>query len=75
MKIKFQRKEIIDAIMAENGNDIEAAKKPFADYDAIKEQLQTAKDGLKAFEGVDVAQLQGEITKLQGQLTDKDKEW
>ena len=68
-------KEIIDAILAENGRDIEAAKKPFADYDSIKEQLQTAKDGLKAFEGVDVAQLQGEITKLQGQLTDKDKEW
>lgn len=68
-------KEIIDAIMAENGRDIEAAKKPFADYESIKEQLQTAKDGLKAFEGVDVAQLQGEITKLQGQLTDKDKEW
>ena len=68
-------KEIIDAILAENGRDIEAAKKPFADYDSIKEQLQTAKDGLKAFDGVDVAQLQGEITKLQGQLTDKDKEW
>lgn len=68
-------KEVIDAIMDENGKDIEAAKKPYADYDAIKEQLQTAKDGLKAFEGVDVAQLQGEITKLQGQLTDKDKEW
>lgn len=67
--------EIINAIMAENGRDIEAAKKPFADYESIKEQLQTAKDGLKAFEGVDVAQLQGEITKLQGQLTDKDKEW
>ena len=67
--------EIINAIMAENGRDIEAAKRPFADYDSIKEQLQTAKDGLKAFEGVDVAQLQGEITKLQGQLTDKDKEW
>lgn len=67
--------EIIDEIMAENGRDIENAKKPFADYDSIKEQLQTAKDGLKAFEGVDVAQLQGEITKLQGQLADKDKEW
>lgn len=67
--------EIIDAIMAENGRDIEAAKKPFADYESIKEQLQTAKDGLKAFEGVDVAQLQGEITKLQGQLTAKDTEW
>lgn len=68
-------KEIIDAIMNENGRDIENAKKPFADYESIKEQLQTAKDGLKAFEGVDVAQLQGEITKLQGQLTEKDTEW
>ncbi|NLU23724.1 MAG: hypothetical protein GXW99_03170 [Clostridiales bacterium] len=57
-------KEIIDAIMAENGRDIEAAKKPFADYDHIKEQLKTTQDGLKAFDGVDVAQLQGQITKL-----------
>lgn len=68
-------KEIIDAIMAENGRDIEEAKKPFADYDSIKEQLQTAKDGLKAFEGVDVAQLQSQITTLNTQLSDKDKEW
>lgn len=68
-------KEIIDAIMEENGRDIEAAKAPFADYQSIKDQLQTAKDGLKAFEGVDVQQLQGEITKLQGQLTAKDTEW
>ena len=68
-------KEIIDAILAENGRDIENAKKPFADYESIKEQLQTAKDGLKAFEGVDVAQLQGRITELQGQLTAKDTEW
>lgn len=68
-------KEIIDAIMTENGKDIEEAKKPFADYESIKEQLQTAKDGLKAFEGVDVAQLQGKITDLQNQLTQKDTEW
>lgn len=68
-------KEIIDAIMAENGRDIEEAKKPFADYESIKEQLQTAKDGLKAFEGVDVAKLQGEIAALNGQLTAKDQEW
>lgn len=68
-------KEIIDAILAENGRDIEAAKKPFADYDHNKEQLKTAQEALKAFEGVDVAQLQGEITKLNGQLADKDKEW
>lgn len=68
-------KELIDAIMFENGKDIEAAKKPFADYEHIKEQLKTAQDGLKAFDGVDVAKLQGEITTLQGKLTDKDKEW
>lgn len=68
-------KEVIDAILEENSRDIEAAKKPFADYESIREQLQTAKDGLKAFEGVDVAQLQGEIAKLKGDLETKDKDW
>ena len=68
-------KEIIDAIMEENGRDIEAAKKPFEDYDHIKGQLKIAQDGLRAFEGVDVAKLQGEITTLKGQLDGKDQEW
>ena len=68
-------KEIIDAIMDENGKDIEAAKKPFADYEAIKERLKTAEDGLKAFDGVYVKDLQGKIDTLKGQLSDKDKEW
>lgn len=67
-------KEAIDAIMAENGRDIEAAKKPFADYDSIKEQLKTATEGLKAFEGVDVKDLQGQITTLQGKLDTQAKE-
>ena len=66
--------EIIDAILAENNRDVETAKAPFADYDSLKDQLKTAKDGLKAFEGVDVAQLQGQITKLQGDLDKKDQE-
>lgn len=61
-------KEAIDAIMAENGRDIEAAKKPYADYDSIKQQLTTATEGLKAFEGVDIKDLQGQITTLQGKL-------
>ena len=68
-------KEIVDAIMDENGRDIEAAKKPFADYEAVKEQLQAAKDGLKAFAGVDVGQLQGEVAKLRGELAEKDQAW
>lgn len=68
-------KELIDTIMAENGRDTESAKKPFADYEAIKEQLKTAQDGLKAFEGVDVKDLQDKIKTLNTQLSTKDKEW
>lgn len=66
-------KEVIDAIMEENDRDIEAAKKPFADYDSVKAQLQAAKDGLKAFEGVDVKDLQGRVRQLQGDLEARDK--
>ena len=68
-------KEIIDAIMEENGRDIESAKKPFADYESLKEQLKAAKDGLAAFKDVDVDKLQGKISELTGQLAGKDKQW
>ena len=47
-------KEIIDAIMAENGRDIEAAKAPFADYETIKGQLSTAQETIKGFESQDI---------------------
>ena len=43
-------KEVIDAIMAENGRDIEAAKKPFADYDTIKQQLSEAQTTLQGIQ-------------------------
>ena len=33
-------KEVIDAIMAENGRDIQKAKSGFSDYDAMKEELE-----------------------------------
>ena len=61
-------KEVIEAILAENGRDVEEAKKPFADYDSIKEQLRTATEGLEAFKGVDVKDLQGQVETLQGKL-------
>ena len=47
-------KEIIDEIMAENGRDIEAAKKPFADYDTIKSQLDEAQKTISGFQGQDI---------------------
>lgn len=40
-------KEVIDTIMAENGRDIEAAKRPYADYDTIKQQLTEAQTTLQ----------------------------
>lgn len=67
-------KEVIDAILAENDRDVEAAKKPFADYESIKEQLATAKEGLKAFEGTDVKDLQNQVEKLTRDLSDKEAE-
>ena len=66
-------KEVIDAILAENERDVTAAAQPFADYDAVKEQLRTATEGLKAFEGVDVKDLQGQVAKLTQDLADKEK--
>lgn len=61
--------------LAENGRDIEAAKKPFADYEAVKDRLKTAEDGLKAFANVDVSKLQGEISRLKDALAQKDTDW
>lgn len=47
-------KEVIDAIMEENGRDIEAAKKPFADYETIKDQLAQAQETIRGFESQDI---------------------
>ena len=47
-------KETIDLIMEENGKDIQNAKKPFADYDAIKQQLAEANKAIEDFKGMDI---------------------
>lgn len=47
-------KEVIDAILAENGRDIEAAKKPYLDYDHIKQQLDEAQKAIKGFQEQDI---------------------
>lgn len=43
-------KDVIDAILAENGKDIEAAKKPYLDYDTIKQQLKDAQTTLQGIQ-------------------------
>lgn len=62
-------KDVIDTILDEHSRSIGAIK---AENEGLKTQLQTAKDGLKAFEGVDVKDLQGQIANLRQELTDKD---
>lgn len=66
--------DVIKAILEENDRDVDAAKAPYADYDSIKEQLETAKTTLKELEGVDVKELQGKIATLQADLTTKETE-
>lgn len=53
-------KEIIDAIMDENGKDIESAKKPFADYETIKQQLTDANKTIDGFKDMDIETIRKE---------------
>ena len=64
-------KEVVDKIMVANGTDIENLK---ADRDEYKRQLGEAQKTLKSFEGVDIEELQGKITKLTEDLAAKDTE-
>lgn len=80
-------KEAIDKIMAQHGKDIEshksAAETAAKDRDNYKGQLDAVSGKLKAFDGVDIEALRGEVDALkrdiaakeadfQGQLADRD---
>ena len=71
--------DIIDKIMAENGKDIEVQKQKTAaailERDGLKTQLDGVGEKLKAFEGVDVEKLKGEITTLTNDLSQKETEY
>lgn len=65
-------KEIVDKIMDENGKDINREKTKADEY---KTQLDSARESLKSFEGIDVAELQGKVTQLTDDLAAKDSEY
>ena len=71
-KIPGITEEQLNWIMQENGNDVNrekaAATALQAQLDNANTQLKTAQDGLKAFEGVDVAGLQEQVTKLKADM-------
>ena len=64
--------EQLNWIMQENGADINREKSAAATLqtrlDNANAQLKTAQDGLKAFDGVDVAGLQEQVTKLKADM-------
>lgn len=55
--------EQIDAVMAQNGKDIEAEKGKFADYEDIKSQLKAANDKIESFGDVDAVKAEVEKYK------------
>ena len=64
--------EQLDWLMQENGADITrektAANALQAQVTSLTAQVATAQDGLKAFDGVDVAGLQEQVTKLKADM-------
>ncbi len=74
-KIPGISEEQLQWLMDENGADVNREIKRANDLqqelDSSKKLLKTAQDGLKAFDGVDVADLKGQITTLQAKLTEQ----
>lgn len=71
-KIPSITDEQLNWIMQENGADINREKSAATalqtQLDNANAQLKTAQDGLKAFDGVDVAGLQEQVTKLKADM-------
>ena len=72
IKIPGITEEQLNWLMQENGSDITREKSAAAalqtQLNSAQAQLKTAQDGLKAFDGVDVAGLQAQVPKLQADM-------
>lgn len=68
--------EQITALLNINSADIGVAKKKLeAERDNYKSQLDTATETLRAFDGVDVKELQGKVQSLQQDLVNAQKDY
>lgn len=67
-------KEIIDAILDENGKDIESVKDKYADYDTIKKQLDEANKTIDGFKNMDIDAVRKEAAdwKQKAEQAEKD---
>lgn len=72
IEVPEDKKEPLEKELAANYKTVAEYEKQAGKLSQALDKLKTAEDGLKAFEGVDVADLQGQITKLQRDLSAKD---
>lgn len=76
LKEKGFSEEQIAYIMAENGKDIAKVKEKLElERDNYKDQLDTAQNALKEFDGVDVNALKENISKLTEEMSKKEQEF
>lgn len=75
IEIAEDKKKDFEKDLYANYKSVEEVSKKDEQITSLTDQLNTAKAGLKKFEGVDVDKLNGEITKLNSDLAAKDKEW
>lgn len=75
ISIPEDKKATFDAAFAENYSGIDEVTRLRTSHDNLKGQLDDAKKTLKSFEGVDVADLKGQIAKLTGDLAAKETDY
>ena len=75
IEVPEDKKADFDKDLAANYKTVAEVEKKDAKISSLTEQLDTAKDGLKAFEGVDVNDLKNQISRLQGDLAQKDTDY
>ena len=71
--------EQIDFVMAENGKDLNALKSQNAtlttERDGLKDQLRTAQETLKGFEGIDVDKIKKDLADYRQKAENAEKEY
>lgn len=75
VEIPEDKKTDFEKVLFENYKTVEEVNKKSSRITELEGQLDSAKKSLKAFEGVDVNDLKGQITKLTQDLDNKEKEW
>lgn len=75
VEVPEEAKESFEKELNANYKSVAEVTKKDATISELRGQLKTATDGLKAFDGVNVDELKGQITKLTEDLDKKDRDW